>query len=74
MNALEDLKNPAKTLQVAAITLNEIKQALHALELESSESLHETLYGLDLALIGATRLLLEMDMGDSESEPQGLAH
>lgn len=66
MNAPENEEDPAKTLQDAAIALNRIKQALDALDLESSESLHETLYGLDLALIGTTRLFLEIDRHDSE--------
>jgi hypothetical protein len=74
MNARDDLQDPARTLQVAAIALNRIKQALDALNLESSESLHETLYGLDLALIGTTRLFLEMDMDDGETARRGLSH
>ena len=66
MNALTDETKAARTLQVAARALEGIKKALDALDLRASESLHETLYGLDLALIGTTRLFHELDLAAPE--------
>lgn len=61
MNPHKNGKTTAQTLQTATLALDRIKRVFDSLELESSESLHETLYGLELALIGATRLILELD-------------